>query len=117
MAHRHQQGTNIAIKYLRDGKEATAYAVPFHAKTKWYERRALRKILITSAAKATIFEVASNSPAALAGLKAGDEIMALNGEKIYSPFAVDTAQEAMSNGVVKPLTLTVVAATNSLTRH
>jgi regulator of sigma E protease len=102
------EGTNIAIKYLRDGKEATAYAVPFHAKTHWYERRALRKILITSAAKATVFEVASNSPAALAGLKTGDEITALNGEKIFSPFAVDTAQEAMSNGVVKPLTLTVL---------
>ena len=100
-------GTNVAIKYLRDGKEATVYAVPFHAKTKWYERRALRKILITSAAKADIAEIAKNSPAALAGLKTGDEILALNGEKIYSPFAVDSAQEAMSNGVVKPLTLTV----------
>jgi regulator of sigma E protease len=101
------EGTNIAIKYLRDGKEATVYAVPFHAQTKWYERRALRKILITSAAKAIIFEIASNSPAARAGLKPGDELVALNGEKIYSPFTVDSAQEAMSNGVVKPLTFTV----------
>jgi regulator of sigma E protease len=57
-------GTNIAIKYLRDGKEAMAYAVPFIAKTKWYERKALRQILIDfSAAKATVFEVATNSPA------------------------------------------------------
>ena len=40
-------GTNIAIKYLRDGKEATAYAVPFHRQTKWYERKALRQILIS----------------------------------------------------------------------
>ena len=100
-------GTNVAIKYLRDGHEETVYAVPFHAPTHWYERRALRKILITSAAKATIFEVATNSPAALAGLKSGDEVLALDGEKIYSPFAVDSVQEAMSNGVVKPLTLTV----------
>jgi len=100
-------GTNVAIKYLRDGKEAVVYALPFHAKTKWYERRALRKILISAAAKATLFEVATNSPAALAGLKPGDEVVALDGQKIYSPFAVDSAQEAMSNGVVKPLTLTV----------
>ena len=34
-------GTNIAIKYLRDGKEAMAYAVPYHRATKWYERKAL----------------------------------------------------------------------------
>ncbi len=100
-------GTNIAIKYLRDGKEAMAYAVPFHAQTKWYERKALRKILINSASPATIYEVATNSPAAVAGLLPGDVIIALNGEKIYSPSAVDYAQELMSNTVVKPLTLTV----------
>ena len=109
-------GTNVAIKFLRAGREATVYAVPFHAPTHWYERRALRKILITSAAKATIFEVATNSPAALAGLKPGDEVLALDGEKIYSPFAVDSVQEAMSNGVVKPLTLTVRRASEQFDR-
>jgi regulator of sigma E protease len=100
-------GTNIAIKYLRDGQETTAYAVPFHRKTGWLERKALRQILITSATKSSIFEVATNSPAALAGLKTGDEIVALNGEKVYSPMAVDYAQQAMSNRTVKPLTLTI----------
>jgi regulator of sigma E protease len=100
-------GTNIAIKYLRDGQETTAYAVPFHRKTGWLERKALRQILITSATKSSIFEVATNSPAALAGLKAGDEIIALNGEKVFSPMAVDYAQQAMSNSTVKPLTLTI----------
>src|ERR1700733_1719629 len=35
-------GTNIAIKYVRDGQEATVYAVPTNPPTKWYERRALR---------------------------------------------------------------------------
>jgi len=100
-------GTNIAIKYLRAGQEATAYAVPFHRATKWYQRKALRQILITSAARSSIFEIATNSPAALAGLKTGDEVVALNGAKIYSPFAVDSAQEAMSNSIIKPITLTV----------
>ncbi len=109
--------TNIVIKYLRDGRETTVSATPFHRKTKVFnlfglvniplERKALRQILITAAGKATIFEVATNSPAAIAGLKAGDEIVKVNGEKIYSPFAVDFAQQAMSNTVIKPLTLTV----------
>ena len=100
-------GTNIAIKYLRDGKETTIYAVPFHAKTKWYERSALRKILITPAVKSSIFEVATNSPAALAGLKPGDQVVAMNGEKIYSFMSVVSAEEAMSNSVVKPVTLSI----------
>jgi regulator of sigma E protease len=100
-------GTNIAIKYVRDGKEATAYAVPYHRPTHWYERKDLRHILISSACKATIFEVATNSPAAAAGLKTGDEVIALNGQKIYSFEAVEYAQLEMSNSVIKPLTLTI----------
>ena len=101
------EGTNIAIKYLRDGKEYTAYAVPFHRETKWYERKDLRHILIAPVMDAVIDEVASNSPAALAGLTNGDEIIALNGQKIYTPLAVFSAEDEMSNSPVKPLTLTV----------
>jgi regulator of sigma E protease len=100
-------GTNIAIKYRRDGREAMAYTMPFHRKTGWLERKALRQIKIVGAAKSSVFEIASNSPAALAGLKKGDEVVALNGQKIYSPLAVEMAQEAMSNTVATPLTLTV----------
>ncbi len=100
-------GTNVAIKYLRDGKEATIYTSVVHPETKWYERKSLRKIMILAQSKASIYEIASNSPAALAGLKAGDEIVALNGESIYNPNAIDYAQLAMSNSVIKPLTLTV----------
>ena len=100
-------GTNIAIRFLRDGKENTVYATPFHRPTKWYERKALRQLLIAPAGPTIIYEVASNSPAALAGLKTGDEITALNGEKIYNSEAVDAIQQAMSNSVVKPVTLTI----------
>ncbi len=55
-------GTNIAIKYLRDGQEAMAYPVPYHRETKWYERKALRQILVSPAVKSIIYQVASNSP-------------------------------------------------------
>ena len=101
------EGTNIAIKYMRDGKEEMAYATPIHRPTKWYERRDLRHILITPAMKAIVDQVASNSPAALAGLTNGDEIVALNGNKIYSPLAIFSAEDEMSNSPVKPLTLTI----------
>jgi regulator of sigma E protease len=100
-------GTNIAIKYLRDGQEQTAYATIFHRATKWYERKALRQILISPESKATVFEIASNSPAAQTGLQPGDEVVALDGKKIYSFMSVLSAEEAMSNTVVQPHTLTV----------
>ena len=100
-------GTNIAVKYLRDGKENTVLVTPFHRATKWYQRKALRQILITSAGSSAIYEVATNSPAALAGLKPGDQVLALDGKKIHSFMAVLTAQEAMSNNLVKPVQFTI----------
>ncbi len=101
------QGTNIAIKYSRDGKEDTAYATPFKRPTQWYERKALRQVLISPAHKAVVYEVATNSPAAIAGLRRGDEVVALNGNKIYSFMPIVHEEELMTNGATKPLTLTV----------
>src|SRR5580698_180426 len=76
-------GTNIAIQYTRDGKDThVAYVVPTNVPTLWYERRSLRQIFVDGANPALISEIASNSPAARAGLKEGDEIVALNNEKI-----------------------------------
>ncbi len=100
-------GTNIEIKYVRDGKEAMAYPVPTNTPNKWYERKSLRQIFVDVACKATILDIASNSPAAMAGLQTGDEVVALDDQKIYSPDSVEYAQREMSNGVVKPLTLTI----------
>ena len=100
-------GTNIAIKYLRDGKEDTAYAVAYHRETKWYERRALRQILVGPAEKSVIFAVATNSPAAKAGLTNGDEIIAMNGQKIFSPQSIVSLENSWSNTSPQPLTLTI----------
>ncbi|MGD0251453.1 MAG: RIP metalloprotease RseP [Verrucomicrobiota bacterium] len=101
------EGTNITIKYVRDDREQMAYATPYHRPTQWYERKSLRLVLIAPAMKTVIDEVASNSPATLAGLTNGDEIIALDGKKIYSPLAILSAEDAMSNGPVKPLVLTI----------
>jgi regulator of sigma E protease len=100
-------GTNIPIKYERDGEVAMAYPVPYHAPTKWYERKALRRILVGPAYPATVADVISNSPAARAGLKSGDEIISLNSNKIYSAATVMDVQESMTNGAIKPVTLTL----------
>lgn len=100
-------GTNIPIKYLREGKEYTAYPVPYKRATKWYERKALRQVLIRPANKAIIYAVATNSPAALAGLRSGDEVVAVNGEKVYDFVPVIYAQEMLTNGPIQPVTLTI----------
>jgi regulator of sigma E protease len=105
------EGTNIVFKYLRDGKEGMAYATPFKRATRWYERKALRQVLISPAMESKIFEVASNSPAAVAGLRPGDEVVAINGEKIFSYYSVLHAQEQMTNGV-SPVTFTITRGTN-----
>jgi regulator of sigma E protease len=101
------ENPTIAIKYLRDGHEQTIIATPYHRETHWYERKALRQILILPAMKGIVYEVASNSPAARAGLTNGDEVIAMNGEQIYSPMSVMAAEDAMSNSPVHPITLTV----------
>lgn len=91
------EGTNVAIKYIRDGREETTYAVTTKLPTKWYERKSLRKILVGPAQPAVVAAVITNSPAALAGLQPNDEVVALNGDKIYSPSAIIFAQSQMTN--------------------
>jgi regulator of sigma E protease len=110
------EGNDIAIKYSRDGREATTRAVPVKLPTKWYERKSLRKILVAPAQPAIIAEVASNSPAAVAGLRAGDEVLAFNGERIYSPEAVMYAQEQLTNGTSEPARFTVRRGTEVFER-
>jgi regulator of sigma E protease len=94
------EGTNIAIKYLRGGEEHVAHATPHRRDTKWYERKAMRQVLIAPEMPAVVGEVATNSPAADAGLKQGDEIVAIEGDPIYSPWAVTTLLESATNDVM-----------------
>ena len=101
------EGEKIQIKYARDGTEGTVEAVPYKAPTKWYERKSLRKVLIGPAQPAIIGGVATNSPAALAGLRPDDEIIKINGEKIFSPAAVMHLEDSLTNGPLKPVVLTV----------
>jgi len=102
------EGTSIAIKYLRDKQEYVAHAVPKKRPTKWYERKDLRHVMISPVQKAIIYEVATNSPAAVAGLQRGDEIIKINGERIYSFQSVKDVEDSMTNGPVQPVALTIL---------
>jgi regulator of sigma E protease len=101
------EGTNITLTYERSGATNTAYAKPFKRETKWYERRALRQILVDISSEAHVATVLTNSPADRAGLKSGDRIVAVNGEKIYSINAVEYAEDMMTNQNPTPINITV----------
>ncbi len=110
-------GTNIAIKYLRDGQEGIAYAEVYHRPTKVYklfglvdiplERKSLRQVLIAPEMNSIVYNIASNSPAARAGLTNGDEIIALNGQKIFNPQTILSLENSWSNTTPQPVTVTV----------
>ena len=101
------ENTNIQVTFLRDGKEQTVYVTPYHRPTKWYERKSLRQILMNPVEPAVVGDIITNSPAALAGLTNGDEIIAMDDEKIYSPWTIVETENAMSNGPVTPMTFVV----------
>ncbi len=63
----------------------SSYRLP---ETKWWQRKGLRKVGIMPASPALVGEVQPASPAEKAGLKPGWQIIAIDGQEIYSPVAV-----------------------------
>ena len=110
------EGSKIPITYSRDGKEGKVEVEPTKLPTKWYERKSLRKILVAPARPAVIGEVATNGPAALAGLKDGDEVIAFNGQKVFAPEAIMSAEEALTNGPLRSATFTIRRGTNEFSK-
>lgn len=98
------EGETVEVKVLREGKELTFTPIPAKEPTKAWQRKSLRKIQIAPAEKPVVGGVLTNSPAAVAGLKAGDEIIALNGKKIFHPVAVE---EYVEQHGADPLMLTL----------
>jgi regulator of sigma E protease len=102
------EGKYVTIEYRRNGTNFVTQAEPDRSqKTHWYERKALPKIQVGPASKSIIAAVATNSPAARAGLEPGDQIVAINGTRIYSPEAVAYEESLMTNGPIQPTSFTV----------
>lgn len=110
------EGTNIAVTYVRDNQTNTVFAKPFKRETKWYERRSLRQLLVANSSEPLIGATLTNSPAERAGLKHGDVILAINGEKIYSPGAVEYAEDMMTNQAAPPINITIKRGTEEFER-
>ena len=98
------EGETVEVKVLRDGKQLTFLPTPGKEPTKAWQRKSLRKIQIAPAEKLVVGGVLTNGPAAAAGLRAGDEIVALNGQKIFHPIAVEDYVEQHGS---EPVTLTI----------
>lgn len=105
----------IKIKYSRDGDTNTVMARPYKRDTKWYERKALRQIRVGPVEPAIVHQVVSNSPAALAGIKTGDEIIALDGRRILSYAEVGYAEFGQTNQGATPVEFTIRRGSLELT--
>jgi regulator of sigma E protease len=54
-------------------------------KSQWFQRRGLRQVGLSYASPALVEEVTVNGPAADAGLAKGDQVLKVDGHKLYSP--------------------------------
>ncbi len=78
----------ITFDVERNGETLTLTSAFVLPETDWWQRSGMRSVGIAPAAGSEVGSVNAGSPADKAGLKAGDIILSVNGEKIYSPIAV-----------------------------
>jgi regulator of sigma E protease len=78
------EGAIVPIKVERDGKVLVFNPAPTKDETKFWQRKSLRQIKIGPAESSVVADVTPNSPAARAGLQRGDQILDVNGARLYS---------------------------------
>jgi regulator of sigma E protease len=105
------EGANLALKVERDGKTLDLNPAPTREETKFWQRKSLRQIKILPAQTSIIYRVVTNSPAAAAGLRPGDVVVGLNGEKLHHP---QRLLDVVDDAPEKPLILQIERATNTL---
>lgn len=96
---------DVATRLMRDGRVRRAF-LGLSAQTVPLERRVARANGVEQASAALVSEVQPDGPAALAGLRAGDTVVALDGEAIAG---VDDLHRALTAGRIgRPLRVDIL---------
>jgi regulator of sigma E protease len=82
------ENASIPFKIERDGKIMMVDVVPTIAETSGWRRKSTRQVMIQPAVTPLVEEVEKDSPAAKAGVKTGDIIIAVNGQRIYNALSL-----------------------------
>ncbi|MEI8044508.1 MAG: RIP metalloprotease RseP [Verrucomicrobiota bacterium] len=77
------EGATVPVRVERDGKAILFSPAPAKDETKIWQRKSLRQIKIAPAESSIVAEIVPDSPAARAGLKRGDQVLDVNGTKLY----------------------------------
>ena len=89
------EDSTIPFKVERDGKILKVDVVPHIAETSGWRRKSTRQVMIQPAVTPLIEGIEKDSPAEKAGLKTGDVITGVNGQRIFN--AVSLVDEIEKN--------------------
>ena len=85
---------SVDIQLQRDGELKTVTSSFTVDDTAWYQRRAMRKIGVGYEMPLIAEEISKGSPAERAGIQKGDQVIAVNGIKVYGqPHMLDVLKE------------------------
>lgn len=82
------EGATIPFVVEREGHQISTEVTPYIAPTSGWRRKGVRQVLIYPATKPVVDQVEKDSPAAAAGLQAGDVIVGFNGHPMYNAIAL-----------------------------
>jgi regulator of sigma E protease len=77
------EGESVSVKVDRQGQTLEFHPVPVKDDTRFWQRKSLKQIKVYPAQALLIAEVTTNSPAEAAGIRKGDELIALNNQPLY----------------------------------